>query len=122
MTTLPANSENAHYAFVPEEACATSASHMSCDAMSLLAIEETKRNAKVLGYQTVYPACERFQQLADRTEEHRLQKVPVFARNACFTKEPAFQEGPWQTQFQPVPLPNVRFDTWTRAKGKPLKG
>lgn len=120
----PANSENMQCAFVTpeEEPCAVTAANVSCEAMSELAIQEARRNSALLGYQTVYPACARFLELADRKEEHTLQKPATFAKNYCFTKEPAFQEGPWQTQFQSIPLPNVRFDTWTRAKGgNPLK-
>lgn len=85
--------------------------------MAELAIAEARRNAGFLSYQTVYPACERFQQLSDRVEEHKLQKAPDMMRKMCFFKTPEFQDGPWRSQFNPMPWQNVKFDTWTRAKG-----
>lgn len=112
----PANTENVYYAFDQEEACAVTAGSVSCDAMSELAIAETQRNAGVLSYQVAFPACERFQQLADRVQEYNLQKPPGLMRKMCFTKTDDFQQGPWETQFNQVPWQNVNFDKWTRAK------
>lgn len=108
MSSIPSN----------DASCMMQASDVSCDAMVGLAKDEAARNAATLGHQVVHPVCERFQQLADRAEEHGLQKPPTFARKMCFTKTDHFQEGPWSSQFAPIPYPNVRFDTWTRAKGK----
>lgn len=100
-----------------ENQCWPEAANVSCDAMSELAIAETRRNAAFLGYQTLYPACQRFQELANRVEEHNLQKTPQLLRKACFTKTPEFQEGPWKQQFSELAWQQMRFDTWTRAKG-----
>jgi hypothetical protein len=116
---VPSNAENTYQAFLSENDCAGVAGNVSCDAMKQLARDEALRNRSMCDYQTLYPACERFRELADRVEEYKLQKPPGFMRNMCFTKTPSFQEGDWAARFGGGPTPrDVRFDTWTRAKGR----
>lgn len=89
------------------------ASLMSCQVMTELAIDEARRNRILMEYQTVYPACERFQELADRGKESELQKQTQFARKTCFIKKPTFDQGDyyWEPEH-----PRAQFDAWTKAK------
>jgi hypothetical protein len=104
--------------FTEDGHCWAEAAYASCAAMSELAIEELRRNRGPFDYRTTEnPACERFQNPADHVKEHLLQKPGQFARKACFTKTPTFQDGPWKEQFSCMPLERLQFDKWTRAKG-----
>jgi hypothetical protein len=98
-----------------DASCMMSASAMSCAAMHELAREEASRNVNVLSYNVLHPMCSRFQELADRKDEHELQKPPQFAKKLCFTKTPQFQDGPWRDQFAPIPRP-LEFDVQTRRR------
>lgn len=102
-----------------QDFCYPLAADVSCVAMKELALDEGKRNAAALQRNLVFPACERFQKLADREEEYVLQKPTTFSRKMCFTKTSHFQQGDWETAFPKngVDVWNARFETWTRAKG-----
>jgi hypothetical protein len=86
-----------------------------------LALKDYDRNAGVLGYQIIDPSCERYQQLADRGEEYKLQLNGGISRNLCFTHDPSLKAGDYFHQIQ-----NTRkesFEQWTRRKdiGKPYQ-
>lgn len=100
-----------------DKSCMMSASEMSCQAMTLLAKQEAERNQGVMFRQVLHPACEKFQQLADRAEEYVLQKPSVFGKKMCFSQTENYQDGPWKDQFKPLTSLQASFDTWSRRKG-----
>lgn len=103
-----------------DSSCTTSASKVSCDAMSSLAIDAYKKNRQYQSYLLQDPSCFRYQSLADRGDEHLLQKSLGIARNVCFEKTPEFQKGPWENQYAPqVDLPTF-YEKWTRSKNQKL--
>lgn len=117
--TSPANSENMTVALTTsDDQCHLASANMSCEAMTALAAREAQNNSVLLQYNTVHPVCQRFMELADRVDEYKLQKPSTFVKNACFTKTPAFQQGPWDKQFaSDFAWQNISFDAWTKAKG-----
>jgi hypothetical protein len=102
--------------------CALHADKMSCDAMSSLSKAALIADFKHQSYLTNDPSCFRYQALADRGDEHLLQKSLGISRNVCFEKTPEFQQGEWQTTFPPmgVHLPTF-YEQWTRAKNNTAK-
>lgn len=85
-----------------DDTCMNVADDISCTAMTELAMKQYLQNQKGLLYQTNFPACERFLQLADREEEHRLQKPLTTAKKMCFTKNDDYQAGEWTRMFDPI--------------------
>jgi hypothetical protein len=68
-------------------------------------------------YLTHDPSCFRYQALADRGDEHFLQKSMGISRNVCFEKTEDFQNGTWQQTFPPLSVHTPTFyEQWTRAK------
>jgi hypothetical protein len=84
--------------------------------MTELAKNEAVKNRDILFYQAVHPACERFQNLADRGQEDDLQKPTVYGKKVCFTPMPTFRDGNWTKQFETKTPDPVRFDIWSRRK------
>jgi hypothetical protein len=105
--------------------CYPWAETLSCDAMTELAIAEVRRNRGASDYMLVHPACERFQQFADRKAEHDLQKTSTLRKNMCTEKLASYQDGPWKTDQPPTilaPPVTERFVEWTRAKTGVVSG
>jgi len=99
-----------------DNSCVLSADKVSCDAMSTLAKDEYFKNKIYEQYLLQDPSCFRYQSLANREEEHQLQKNGGISRNLCFEKTPQFQQGPWEEVYKPsVELPTF-YEKWTRAK------
>jgi len=100
-----------------DSSCTLSAAQVSCDAMSEMAKSEYYKNKMTESYFLLDPSCERNQQLANREEEHFLQKSLGIARNVCFEKTAQFQQGPWESSFTEMVADPTRFEQWTRARG-----
>lgn len=103
----------------PEDDCYPEAAAMSCDVMTWLARDEAARNQAMLERNVQHPTCERFQALADRQMEYKLQKPDDVSRKMCFTKTPAFQGGDWAGMFDAMRIADpraIRFDESTRAR------
>ena len=95
--------------------CYDAASHASCDAMSELAVQEWRADHQRMSRLFDDEGCRRFQSLADRDLESRIQKGFGLSKNACFTKTNQFNAGPWEKQVMDVQLPTF-YDKWTRAR------
>ena len=99
--------------------CMSLADQMSCEAQVWLAKEEARKNAGVFS-QSLAP-CERYTVLADREQEHALQKTEGASKKLCVTKTAHYQDGDWVQQFTPlmsVPEAVVpaAFDVQTRRR------
>jgi hypothetical protein len=90
--------------------------------MSYLAKKERDADALHQAYLIHHPGCARFQELADRGDEHFLQKNLGISRNVCLDKTADYQNGDWQAAFPPmtVHLPTF-YEKWTRAKNAKLQ-
>lgn len=99
-----------------DSTCTNLADKLSCEAMSTLAKQEYFDNRIQELYLINNPACERYHSLADREQEHFLQKSLGISRNVCFDKTPAFQQGAWENQY--IDMVNVPtfYEKWTRSK------
>lgn len=119
------NSETAHDSIMSsvhykDNSCTMNADKISCDAMSFLAKDEYYKNKQFEEYLLQDPSCFRYQALANREEEHALQKNGGLSRNVCFEKTEEFQKGPWEATYVPqIALPTF-YDKWTRAKNGTL--
>lgn len=102
--------------------CQQRAEELSCHVMSYLSKNQLLADFQHQSYLTNDPSCFRYQDLADRGEEHSLQKNLGIARNICFEKTPDFQNGDWQSTFPPMTVRTPTFyEQWTRAKNTKLQ-
>lgn len=103
-----------------DNSCTLNADKVSCDAMSSLSINEYHKNKIYENYLLQDPSCARYQSLANREEEHFLQKNGGLSRNVCFEKTADFQKGPWESTYvSQIKLPTF-YEKWTRAKNGTL--
>lgn len=98
--------------------CYEIASHVSCDAMSELAIRELRADQERLMRFMDDSSCIRYQSIADRGLESTLQKGFGLSKNTCFTKTDQFNAGAWDKE--PIGVLDVQMPTfyeqWTRAR------